>query len=95
VRDLVAGTGGARRVDLLSTLCARIEMELRRASFQPSVNSAENLIEFLLCDVIPGDLRFALHRDLCPIGMMLVPGARTAGVACKDRRVASNILKMV
>ncbi len=95
VRDLAAGTGGVRRMDLLSTLSARIEMELRRASFQPSANSAENLIEFLLCDVIPGDLRFALHRDLCSVSILPVPGARTANVACKDRRVATAVLKMI
>jgi len=95
IKNLAEDKSGIKRIDLLSTLCTRIEMELRNPKYTPTENSGKNLIEFILCDAIPGDLRFSLHRDLSVIGNLGLPGSTVANIACKDPKVSKEVIKMI
>lgn len=95
IKNMAEDKSGVKRIDLISTFCTRLEMELRNPKFEPTENSGKNLIEFILCDLIPGDLRFSLHRDLSVISNLGLPGSTIANIACKDSKVAIEVLKMV
>jgi hypothetical protein len=95
VNELATGEGGFKRIDLLSTLCTRLVIELKKSDFTPHKNLAENLTSFLLMEVIPGDLRFALHRDLSGIGSSNYPSSKGVLEACKNPKVGEAIVKMI
>ena len=46
-------------------------------------------------DIIPGDLRFALHRDLSGIGSSNLPSSKGVLEACKNPKVGEAIVKMI
>ncbi len=79
-------TGKSKRVDVLSLLCTRLTLFLSRKGYTPGDRHAKNLIEFLLIDSLPNDLRFALHRDLVALGAPVTDMIR-------DKRVAQLVLK--
>jgi MoxR-like ATPase len=95
IKNLANDNNGVKRLDLLSTFSTRIEMELRNPKYNPVENSGNNLIEYLLCDHIPGDLKFSIHRNLSVISNMNLPGSTIAEIACKDSKVAQEVLKML
>ena len=95
VNELAIGEGGFKRIDLLNTLSTRILIELKNPEFIPHKELSSNLIAFLLMDVIPGDLRFAMHRDLSGIGNTNLPSAKGVLEACKNPKVGEAILKMI
>jgi hypothetical protein len=70
-------------------------IELKKSDFTPHKNLAENLTSFLLMEVIPGDLRFALHRDLSGIGSSNYPSSKGVLEACKNPKVGEAIVKMI
>ena len=51
------------RLDRLSILCQRLKLRLTRAG-ERSPRAGENLVSFLLLEVLPNDLRMSLHQDL-------------------------------
>jgi hypothetical protein len=65
---LAEGTGDAKRVDRLATVCTRVFLHLGREGYEPGKRHQENLVSFLLHDTLPNDLRFSLHRDLVNVG---------------------------
>ena len=95
VNELAIGEGGFKRIDLLNTLTTRILIELKNPEFNPHKELSSNLIAFLLMDMIPGDLRFAMHRDLSGIGSSNLPSAKGVLEACKNPKVGEAIVKMI
>jgi MoxR-like ATPase len=85
VKELATGKGDARRVDRLATICTRLYLHLAKKDYEPGETDAHNLVEFLLLDVIPSDLRFSLHKDLVSLG------AKTTAML-NDSRLARLIL---
>lgn len=85
--------GEAKRVDLLSTVATRITIELGRKNAEIPKTASANLIALLLSDVLPGDLRFSLHRDFSGLVTAPVPGAKTAEAVCKNADVAKLVLQ--
>ena len=86
-----SGTG--KRVDLISTICTRLLIELGRKDANLPKTSATNLIALLMSDALPGDMRFSLHRDLSSMTSTATPGAKVAAEVCKDPGVAKLVLK--
>lgn len=74
---------GAKRVDRLSALCMRLLLHVSREDYVEGSRDRANLVNFLMLDVIPTDLRFSLHRDLSTRGL---------GDMIRDRRLASLVL---
>lgn len=92
IADLTkSGTG--KRVDLISTICTRLLIELGRKNSDLPKTSATNLIALLMSDALPGDMRFSLHRDLSVMTATTAPGAKIASEVCKDPGVAKLVLK--
>jgi hypothetical protein len=85
--------GEGKRVDLIATIVTRLLIELGRKDADLPKTSANNLISLLTSDVLPGDLKFSLHRDLAGLTKNNVPGARVADEVCKDQSVAKIVLK--
>lgn len=84
--------GEGKRVDLIATIVTRLLIELGRKDADLPKTSANNLISLLTSDVLPGDLKFSLHRDLAGLTKNKVPGARVADEVCKDQGVAKIVL---
>jgi MoxR-like ATPase len=82
-----------KRVDLISTICTRLMIELGRKDADLPKTSATNLIALLMSDALPGDMRFSLHRDLASLSTLAKPGGKVAAMVCKDAGVAKLVLK--
>lgn len=68
ISELATGTGDAKRVDRLATICTRLYLELKKESYTPGATHKTNLVGFLLHEDIPNDLRFSLHKDIVALG---------------------------
>ncbi len=68
ITKLATGSGDAKRVDRLATMCTRLFLEVTREGYRPKAPHRDNLVAFLLLDVLPNDLRFSLHKDLVAHG---------------------------
>jgi hypothetical protein len=88
----ISKPGEGKRVDLIATIVTRLLIELGRKDADLPKTSANNLISLLTSDVLPGDLKFSLHRDLAGLTKNKVPGARVADEVCKDQGVAKIVL---
>jgi MoxR-like ATPase len=64
IKDISVDDSGAKRVDRLSTMCARLYLKLVSDSYLQEKNHGENLVQFLLLDTIPNDLLMSLYMDL-------------------------------
>lgn len=64
IKDISVDDSGAKRVDRLSTMCARLYLKLISDNYTQEKNHGKNLVEFLLLDTIPNDLLFSLWWDL-------------------------------
>jgi hypothetical protein len=85
--------GEGKRVDLIATIVTRLLIELGRKEADLPKSSGANLIALLTSDVLPGDLKFSLHRDLSVLTKSSGPGGRIAEEVCKDPGVAKIVLK--
>ena len=56
IKDISVDDSGAKRVDRLSTMCARLYLKLISDNYTQEKNHGKNLVEFLLLDTIPNDL---------------------------------------
>jgi MoxR-like ATPase len=68
IHELATGAGGAKRVDRIATICTRLFLALVAPEYKPKPQHAANLVEFLMHEDLPNDLRFSLHRDLVAAG---------------------------
>jgi len=64
IKDISVDDSGAKRVDRLSTMCARLYLKLVSDSYMQEKNHGKNLVQFLLLDTIPNDLLMSLYMDL-------------------------------
>lgn len=83
---LAEGTGDAKRVDRLATVCTRLYLHLGREGYEPNKKHEENLVAFLLHETLPNDLRFSLHRDIISLGGKVKEMVR-------DKRLAKLMLQ--
>jgi MoxR-like ATPase len=81
-----------KRVDLVATICTRLLIQIGHGKKELPENAAKNLIALLSSDVLPGDLRFSMHRDLASLCKGNSPGAKVAVTVCKDPAVAKIVL---
>ena len=56
------------RLDRLNAVCTRLYLALVSASYEAEDHHGDNLVSFLMLDVLPNDLRVMLHRDLVSDG---------------------------
>ena len=85
IKETATPKGGGRRMDVLSVLCSRMYLYLKRKDYRPGPRHSENLVAFMLLPELPNDLRFALHHDLVGISPEVVDLIR-------DPQLASLIL---
>ena len=81
-----------KRVDLVATICTRLLIQLGHGKKELPDNASKNLIALLASDVLPGDLRFSMHRDLASLSKGSGSGAKVAATVCKDSAVAKIVL---
>jgi MoxR-like ATPase len=74
------------RLDRLSILCHRLLVTLSDPAYTPGPQHAENLLRFLSLEVLPADLRMALHQDL------LREGNASVAQMLQDPRLALTML---
>lgn len=79
--QLSQGADQAKRVDRLSTICSRLVFYLKKNPQQIDEPSANSLCEFIMHPSLPGDLRYALHKDLVMIGGQVAAAMRRDDVA--------------
>ena len=65
---LAKGEADEKRVDRLSVICTRLFLYLTHPSYAVGERHGENLVNFLLLETLPNDLRMSLHRDLLQEG---------------------------
>lgn len=64
IKSLAKGSKGEMRLDRLSTVCTRISLFLTTRKYDPKELLAENLVSFLLLEILPKDLTMSLYKDL-------------------------------
>ena len=87
INQLSKGDGDGKRVDRISTICTRIFLHLSNKIYKPKSKDKENLISFLLLDVIPNDLRMSLYMDL------IKNSTEHVKEMLRDKRIANTLLK--
>jgi MoxR-like ATPase len=86
VERLAAGRNGARRVDRLSAICARLFLHVTADGYAPRPKDVANFAEFMLLPEIPNDLRASMMLDL---DKSPTPAAKEL---VKDKRLAKLLL---
>ena len=84
--DISIDKNGSKRVDILSTICTRFFLFLTSSNYQFEKFHKENLVLFLLLEVIPNDLRMSLYMDLTKNGNANVKSM------LRDKRLAQKLL---
>ncbi len=87
INELSKGEGDQKRVDRISTMCTRIFLMLTKSDYKVKTNHQENLVLFLLLEVIPNDLRMSLYMDL------IKNGSKEVKEMLRDKRIATKLLK--
>lgn len=64
MESIAVGKNGEKRIDRISTICTRLYLHLKNDTYKPEKNHKENLVEFMLLDAIPNDLKMSLFMDL-------------------------------
>jgi hypothetical protein len=64
IEDIGKGKSGETRLDRISTICTRLFLYLKDKGYKPAEGHQKNLVEFLLLDVIPNDLKMSLYMDI-------------------------------
>jgi len=83
ILELAGGEDGSRRIDRLSTLCTRVVLFVCADGYEEGPRHRENLVQMLLMEEIPTDLRFSIHRDLSARGQVDM---------VRDKRLARLVL---
>ncbi len=68
-------------------MCTRIFLMLTKPDYKVKLNHQENLVLFLLLEVIPNDLRMSLYMDL------IKDGSKEVKEMLRDKRIATKLLK--
>lgn len=67
MKSLSEGKNGEMRLDRLSTVCTRLSLYLTTKKVDYNKIKGENLVSFLLLDLLPKDLTMSLYKDLIKI----------------------------
>jgi hypothetical protein len=86
IEQVAIGKNGEQRLDRISTLCMRMYFHLISANYKHESAHNENLINFLLHQSIPNDLKMSFYLDLSKDGSETVKGM------LKDKRLAKLLL---
>jgi hypothetical protein len=62
--EISTGKNGEIRLDRISTVCTRLYLHLKKSDYKMNEKHASNVIEFLLLDSIPNDLKMSLYMDI-------------------------------
>jgi len=62
--DIVTGKNGEQRLDRISTMVMRLYFYLTDEKYQPQSNHKENLVNFLLHESVPNDLKMSFYMDM-------------------------------
>jgi hypothetical protein len=89
MESLAVGKNGEKRIDRLSTICTRLYLHLKNDQYQTEKSHAANLVEFILLDEIPNDLKMSLFMDLNK------EGAAEVRSMLKDKRLAKLLLSSI
>jgi hypothetical protein len=63
-KDLIQGKGSTKRVDRIAAICTRLFLHLTSDRYREKPNHLDNMVEFLVQEIIPNDLRVNLMIDL-------------------------------
>jgi MoxR-like ATPase len=89
IEDASKGKGNTIRLDRLQAICSRLTMAISSNRYEfPSELNRRNVVEFLLLDAIPADLRYSVHREISAMD-----GARN--ILIQDPLLAKAVLKMI
>ena len=86
IENLSKSEDGAKRVDRLATMCTRLYLTLTKDKYKPKSNHTDNLVEFMLLDILPNDLRMSFHSDL------MKNGSEKIKAMIRDKRLASLLI---
>ncbi len=87
IKDLAKGDDGGKRVDRLATMCTRMFLMLTGSGYKPAKGHSENLVQFMLMEEVPNDLRMSLYMDLTK------HGSDEVKKMLRDKRLAGKLLK--
>ena len=87
IKTLAKGKDGAKRVDRLATICARLFILLTAEDYTAEKTHKENLVSFMLSKVIPNDLQTSLYMDLTK------HGSDEIKEMLRDKRLATKLLE--
>lgn len=86
MEDIAKGKTGDLRLDRITTITTRLYLHLKQETFMPEEAHKKNLVEFMLLDVIPNDLKMSLFMDLNK------EGGKQVQDMLKDKRLAKLLL---
>lgn len=86
VKEL-SGTKKYPRFDRIAAMTTRLYLTLTQEGYKPKKKHADNLVQFLLIEEIPNDLRLSFHQDIIREGSKDVKSMLT------DKRLAKLILE--
>ena len=77
---------GMERLDRISTVCTRLYLYLTHPNFTPEIKYKENLVNFLLHESIPNDLKLSFYMDISK------EGSNSLKELVKDPKLAKLLL---
>jgi len=86
LKELATGTAGEKRVDRVATILTRLYLYLKNSHLTYTEDHKENLIQFLLQEEIPNDLKMSFFMDLNK------EGKPELGAILKDKRLAKLLI---
>ena len=87
IKDLSKDDNGGKRVDRVATMCTRMFLMLTGSGYKPAKGHSENLVQFLLMEEVPNDLRMSLFMDLSK------HSSNDVKKMLRDKRLAGKLLK--
>jgi hypothetical protein len=64
MESISVGKNGEKRVDRIATICTRLYLHLKNDNYQNEDHHKVNLVDFILLDSIPNDLKMSFFMDL-------------------------------
>jgi hypothetical protein len=64
MEEIAIGKSGEKRLDRISTIITRLFLHLKHDNFEAKPDHKQNLVDFILLDVIPNDIKMSFFLDL-------------------------------
>ena len=84
--EISKGKSGDLRLDRITTITTRLYLHLKQEHYTPQEEHKRNLVDFILLDVIPNDLKMSLFMDLNK------EASKEVQEMLKDKRLAKLLL---